>query len=280
MNKKFSDTGICYAYQLRFHLGFRTHKNQVLFRGADEQKNIELILRDVCGKANYHLLEMRVFHDRVNLLVSLKPDISPAVAVGTLKCNSSRIWNKSPKPQLRWSGGYFFRSVGSVTADTVFQYLGKQEDRHKHEAKLLASFCNPDFIAQMQDQVYSHSCGQYLLHVVMSPQHHRLAFDTEISNVLEQQLLASTLDMGGELIRASILENHLHSLVQLPPHCAPAEFCRAYREHAEQIVMQKYVSWFLALGLDRLWSDSLYVGTVGTVTSKDVGLFLNRGGDE
>ena len=86
------------------------------------------IARDLGGQ----VLEMEVMPDHVHLLVDIDPRTGANDFVASLKRRSSHIIRKefpSVKKKLPslWTRGRFIASVGSVSLDTVKQYIESQK---------------------------------------------------------------------------------------------------------------------------------------------------------
>jgi putative transposase len=88
------------------------------------------ILRMIALQNGFIIHELKVMEDHIHLFVELPPHISVSKAFQLFKGISSRIlrrrfiWlRKLYRRGSMWSPGKFFRSVGSVTADTVEHYI-------------------------------------------------------------------------------------------------------------------------------------------------------------
>jgi REP element-mobilizing transposase RayT len=79
-----------FAYQLHYHIGFRTRRCTNVFRDERRAELLRAAIGDISGRNHYRLLEMDVGDCWTRLLVSLRPSHAPAKVVQTLKANSSR----------------------------------------------------------------------------------------------------------------------------------------------------------------------------------------------
>jgi len=76
--------------------------------------------------------------DHVHLFVTNWKNWSISMLVGSLKSYSSRMMRKGHKDLFEdklwgnrfWSGGYFHRTVGVVTAETVKRYIEEGQQKH------------------------------------------------------------------------------------------------------------------------------------------------------
>lgn len=69
-------TSLNWAFQLHYYLCFRTHRRQTLVASR-----LDEIIREICNRHNYHLLEWRAYSDHVRSVVSLKPADSIATVM-------------------------------------------------------------------------------------------------------------------------------------------------------------------------------------------------------
>lgn len=265
-----------FAYQLRFHLGFQTKHGQDFFDTPFKCQVIQDKLQEVCEFNDFHLFESKVQTDRISFLVSLKPSHSPARVVQAIKGNTSRLWNLEFSDRLQWSRGYFFRSVGDATVPAVLEYIAQQKTHHSGTASLLASFCNPELMALMEDRKYTHSVGQYVIHLVMSSRFHLPVLDQEIARKMLDQMLKTSIDVDSAIMRLEILDDHLHQMIQLPPHCAPESIALAMMNNTEALLRSQFPGWYQDWGLSKVWSNSAYLGTVGAVSSKRISRYLRK----
>ena len=93
-------------------------------------------LRAISKKYKFEIIEMQVMEDHVHLFLSMKPTQNISYVVQCLKGISSRHLREM-YPELRaygdklWSAGKFFRSVGSVTAETIEYYIKESQGKRK-----------------------------------------------------------------------------------------------------------------------------------------------------
>jgi putative transposase len=117
------------AYQLHFYLGFKTHYLRPLLRTAEQRELVSNVLKDVCAREKYHLLETAVTNDYLRLLVSLNPEQTVSRTVRMLKGNLSRQFGVAFPDELErqttrtlWAKGYFARSSGKVSLNAARDY--------------------------------------------------------------------------------------------------------------------------------------------------------------
>jgi putative transposase len=266
----FHSNNTSFAYQIRFHFGFNTHGRQSVFCAAADLKIIRNLCGEVCTQSNIHLLELEAEINSIRLLVSLMPDAAPARTVQTLKANLSRRWNLQQATRLRWSRGYFFRSVGDVTADTVSNYIASQRQRHGDQVRLLCEFNHPQTKSILTDRSYNQCVGQYAAHIVFCPVHHMPALDTGLAKPLLAIIQSIAAKRGFELVRLAILEDHVHALVAPPPTMSPSFVAFALMNNTSHWLRRTNPGLFSVWDVPGVWNPSAYIGTVGDVTSQHV----------
>lgn len=133
-----------FAYQLRFHFGFRTRYRKPLFGQAEVAATLSALLGEVCGERDYHLLEHRVEPVFLRALVSLRPEHTPSDVAQYLKGVLSRKAKQAHPEAFTtltdgkvWSDGYFCRSVGRARRSVIEGYVAGQWEHHGYTAEML-----------------------------------------------------------------------------------------------------------------------------------------------
>jgi len=80
-------THLTWAYQLHYHLCFRTYRRRQLF--SNNTNTLAETLHWLCGVYGYHSLEMKLRASDVQLLLSLRPDHRISDVLKKLKGESS-----------------------------------------------------------------------------------------------------------------------------------------------------------------------------------------------
>lgn len=119
------------VYSCIYHVIFTPkYRRSVLVDGIDER--LKEIVVDVCSDHNSSVVEMEVMPDHVHLLLDVDPDVGVSTIIRRIKGASSRILReefpqlKSRLPSL-WTRSKFVSSVGSVSLETVKQYIADQK---------------------------------------------------------------------------------------------------------------------------------------------------------
>jgi putative transposase len=134
-------TSFSHGYgQLMGHIVLIPYRRKKIFKRDDIKFCTENVLRAIARKYKFEIIEMRVLEDHVHLFLSMKPTHDISSVIQCLKGISSKHLREM-YPELKsygsklWSAGKFFRSVGSVTADTVEYYIKESQGKQKeHEA--------------------------------------------------------------------------------------------------------------------------------------------------
>jgi putative transposase len=123
------------AYTLHYHLVWSVKGRKALLRGA-----VAAALRDellqIAERAGITILTLHVEPEHLHVLLSLRPDMAVATAVGRLKGASAHFLRQA-FPQIRavheqslWNDGYFARTLGDVNTAQAKAYLDRQRARH------------------------------------------------------------------------------------------------------------------------------------------------------
>src|SRR5262249_2271239 len=84
---------ICWAYQLHYYLCFLTRRAAAVFTTPERVGALEAVLREICERHEYHLLQSKVYPDHLRCLLSLRPAQSVSEVIQTIKANSARLFN-------------------------------------------------------------------------------------------------------------------------------------------------------------------------------------------
>ncbi len=121
-------------FSLQYHLIWcPKFRFSVLKNGVDE--TLKEILIRISDQYQYEIKAIEVMPDHIHLLVSTKPTVAPTDVVRTLKSLSAielfKIYPELKKFYGRcgslWSKGYFASTIGSVSEETVKEYILNQK---------------------------------------------------------------------------------------------------------------------------------------------------------
>lgn len=121
-------------FSLQYHLIWcPKFRFSVLKNGVDE--TLKEILIQISNQYQYEIKAIEVMPDHIHLLISTKPTVAPTDVVRTLK-SLSAIELFKLYPELKrfygrcgslWSKGYFASTIGSVSEETVKEYILNQK---------------------------------------------------------------------------------------------------------------------------------------------------------
>jgi putative transposase len=117
------------VHDIQYHFVWITKYRYQVLRG-DIGIRVRSIIREVCMSYDLKVVRGVVSKDHVHVLVSAPPHISPSKIAQLMKGKSSfKIQQEFPELKKRywgqhiWARGYFCASVGSVTEETIKEYI-------------------------------------------------------------------------------------------------------------------------------------------------------------
>lgn len=126
--------------QSAYHFVWRPKYNVKVFLKEYPRRVAEQAIKEVAEQHNIHIIELRVMPNHVHCFAEVPATLSISMALQILKGGSARLFFKDctkwkaffsldgqRKPHL-WSPGKFFRSVGSVTAEVIEEYIKYSQD--------------------------------------------------------------------------------------------------------------------------------------------------------
>ncbi len=122
-------------YDIQLHLVWVTKYRYHVLKGEVGLRARDLI-RQSCSTREVQILQGSVGSDHVHLLVSIPPELSISKLMQFIKGRTSHLL-QSEFPHLHkrywgrhfWARGYFCASVGTVTEETIRDYIANQETR-------------------------------------------------------------------------------------------------------------------------------------------------------
>jgi putative transposase len=119
------------AYVLNYHFVFRTKWNKKEFKDDTRAGMMVETLTAICEDKGYLLLGIAVPPEHVHIIVSVLPDVAPAVAARYLKGVSARKFNKAyGRSGPLWSDGYAVEAAGKKNVYQLLTYLARQDIHH------------------------------------------------------------------------------------------------------------------------------------------------------
>ena len=127
-----------------YHLQFTPKYRRQVFRVEQVKKLTEALIRRKAHELGVQVEAIEFGPDHAHTFVTGCRRYSVSELANYLKGYSSRYVREKLSEDIRpylwgdafWSEGYFYESIGRVTADTVKFYIERQQGKHWNEAKL------------------------------------------------------------------------------------------------------------------------------------------------
>lgn len=127
------------VYDIKYHIIWVTKYRYKVLGGKISHRLRELI-RQGCEARRITIISGNITKEHIHLLLSCPPSLAPSKIVQYLKGRSSRLLQEE-FPELKkrywgqhlWARGYFCATVGSVTEETIKEYIENQEQTGKDE---------------------------------------------------------------------------------------------------------------------------------------------------
>lgn len=270
-------TELQWAYQLHYYLCFRTRWRHKEFAETKREKSLSNLLAEVCGRHDYHLLKHKVYPDHLRCLLSLKPSQSISAVINKVKSNVSREFCSEfgLQPPL-WATGYLARSVGRVRIGAVKEYLAHQAEHHGYSGRI-----SPPIFRYRSDNPITlraaHAVFDLSYHLVIATRWRRSVFGSMLGSELVGYWLKVADKRGFALDEATVLPDHVHVLLRLPPKTSIEECALSLMNNSQHWLGKHHKAAIVHAGIDRVWQPSAYAGTCGKVTTAMVKRFLASG---
>ena len=119
-------------YDIKYHMIWVTKYRYKVLNGKIAERLRELI-RQGCEARGITIVKGNVGKDHVHMLISCPTDIAPSKIAQYLKGRSSKLIQEE-FPELKkkywgqhlWATGYFCATVGTVTDETIKEYIEDQ----------------------------------------------------------------------------------------------------------------------------------------------------------
>lgn len=213
-------------------------------------------LKQVWEQDGLRLLESTWTLDAVKLTFSTTQYVSPVLVAGRAKGRLDHAMRTTGFP-ISFSRKVAVRSVGENTRQNVEQYIARQVSKER--------FVDPRFEARMEEftvhnpdvdlsQPAASARGRYWynLHLVLVVVERGCITDYEVLALLRDRSIAISAKKGYLWSGLSVMPDHLHIALRGPIDDSPAEIAGS---------LQNNLAY--AVGQNRIWEDSYYVGTFG-----------------
>jgi putative transposase len=265
-------THLTWAYQLHYHVCFRTHHRHPFL--STRKQLLAETLNSVCALHDFHRLSLKVRPSDVQLVLSLKPNHQISTVLKKLKGESSRVICKelSLSPPL-WARGYLARSTGRATARAVKAYVERQAEHHGYNDRWRPPVFR--FRATVPKMLsVAHACFDLKHHLVLATRFRRGVFDSKLGQELVDYWLKVAAKRGFALDQASVLPDHVHLIVRITPKMSIEECALLLMNNGQYFIGTRYPERLIEAKIDQLWQASAYAGTCGELSTALLKSFL------
>jgi len=118
------------VHLINYHLVWTPKRRKAVLKGAIAARLDEL-LRAVCEKNGWTILELAVQPDHVHLFVRVWPTISAEEVVKACKGATSKVLRTEFPELLKlpslWTRSYFASTAGNISSETIKKYIEMQK---------------------------------------------------------------------------------------------------------------------------------------------------------
>ena len=130
------------VYSIEYHIVWTTKYRYKVLQGRIAERLREL-LRQGCEANKITIVRGSIGKDHVHMLLSCPPTLAASKIVQLLKGRSSKMMQEEFEElrkrywgQHLWARGYFCRTVGTVTEETIREYIENQTDESNEIFKI------------------------------------------------------------------------------------------------------------------------------------------------
>jgi len=130
------------VHSIEYHFVWTTKYRYKILQGEIAERLRE-ILRQGCEPNKIAIVRGSIGKDHVHMLLSCPPTLAPSKIMQLLKGRSSKMMQEQFEElrkrywgQHLWATGYFCRTVGTVTEETIKEYIENQTDEYKETFKI------------------------------------------------------------------------------------------------------------------------------------------------
>jgi putative transposase len=267
---------ISWAFQLHYHICFRTHRRRTVFDDRYRTAALSEALVDLCKINDIHLIEKDCQPAHVQMILSLRPRQLISDVLKTLKGRSSAILCPAfaLTPPL-WARGYLARSAGRVRVQAVKHYLTTQGEHHGYAKRALP----PVFrfrATEPEILTTAHSSFDLTHHLVLATRFRRGVFDSKTGEALVTYWIRVAAKHGFAVDQATVLPDHVHLLIRITPKISVEQVALSLMNNGQYCIARHFPWALVEAKIDQLWQPSAYVGTCGELPTALLKAFLRR----
>jgi putative transposase len=265
-------THIEWAFQLHYHLCFRTYRRREFFKAADER--LADTFNQLYALHGYRSLEMKLRAADVQLLLSLRPEHAISDVLKKIKGGSSAVLRAQMGIATSlWARGYLARTSGKARLAAVKNYLEEQAQHHGYAHRPLPPVfrfrnANP---AQLS---VAHAVFDLKYHLVFATKFRQCIFDSRLGEALIEYWLKVAEKREFALDQATVLPDHVHMVVRTTPKMSIGECGLLLMNNGQYFVGRYWPSRLIEARINQLWQPSAYAGSCGELPTAVLKSFL------
>lgn len=109
----------------------------------------------------------------------------------------------------------------------------------------------------------SHSKWRCKYHIVFAPKYRRMAIYKQVKVDIGKILRQLCDQKGVRIIEAECCSDHIHMLVEIPPHISVSYFMGYLKSKSALIIFDRHANLKYKYGNRHFWARGYYVDTVG-----------------
>lgn len=118
---------------IQYHFVFCPRYRREIFLNARLDYRFKALINEIANKHHFKILAVETDEDHYHLFLNALPTYSPSDIMAKIKGGTGRILRKAFKelnaiPNL-WTRSYFVSTAGSVSSETIKQYVENQRKR-------------------------------------------------------------------------------------------------------------------------------------------------------
>jgi putative transposase len=267
---------ISWAFQLHYHICFRTHRRRPFFDEPARAAALAGALADICSLKAVHLLEKRQEPGSVQLVISLRPNqIISEVLKAVKTASSTAVCREFGIVAPLWARGYLARSLGSVRLQAVKQYIALQAEHHGYDKRMRP----PIFrfrAAAPRELTTAHASFDLTHHLVVATKFRSAVFGAKTGEALVNYWMKVAAKRGFAIDRVTVLPDHVHLLVRITPKISVEQVTLCLINNAQYFMGKNFPGALVDAKIDQLWQPSAYAGSCGELPTALLKAFLRR----
>ena len=124
----------------------------------------------------------------------------------------------------------------------------------------------------------SHTKHRLQYHLVWIPKYRRRVIQGKIAIRLKRLMYEACKMNGWWISELSIQSDHVHIVVEIPPHISVAEVVQIFKGGTSRILRKEFPEMEEFLWGDSFWADGYFAETVGKVDEEVVKRYIHQQG--